>query len=217
MKCISCDSEISATFKHALAKNECPVCGNEILDEESLVLIKHIKKTLSNEAAIREETLHRLALTLISTYEISTEGLSEVEEDVVEKTEVIEKNKEVKKTKRKRKAKKEKTEVIKVAPKSTFQKVSEKIETNTDQEGLENLKEMDNMSSEERDRIMEEVVKERYNLVDSSYVGDFEPVEGSIFSEGAERPVLERERQMRLAKQQSVLEGGAGGSFRRRS
>jgi len=210
MKCISCNSEISSVFKHALAKNECPVCGDEILDEESLVLINHIKKTLSNEAAIREETLHRLALTLVTTYDISTNGLKEIESvDVLEEKKDVEKKKETKKRKRKAKPKEEE---MKVAPKSTFQKVSEQIEVKeTD------LEEMDNMSPEERDRIMEEVVKEKYNLVDSSYVGGFEPIEGSPFTEGSEQPVLERERQMRLAKQQSVLEGGAGGSFRRSS
>lgn len=214
MKCISCDSEISSMFKHALAKNECPVCGDEILDEESLVLINHIKKTLSNEAALREETLHRLALTLVTTYKISTDGLSDVNQEEVGSTP----KKETKK--RKRKAKKEvqeEQEEIKVAPKSAFQKISEQQEPIEE----EDVKDLDNISAAERDKIMEEVVRERYNLVDSSFIDDStydkSTPSSSLFSEGAEQPVLERERQMRLAKQQSVLEGGGGGMVRRSS
>lgn len=71
MYCASCETEIPAAFGHAIRANECPACGNSIMDEESLALLEDLKDSISGEAAVRSETAERLAFMLVTTYEIS--------------------------------------------------------------------------------------------------------------------------------------------------
>lgn len=71
MYCASCETEIPATFSHALRANECPACGSSIMDEESLALMEDLKDSISGEAAVRPETAERLAFMLVTTYEVS--------------------------------------------------------------------------------------------------------------------------------------------------
>jgi Zn-finger nucleic acid-binding protein len=74
MKCTNCKIEISPEFKYAMAKNECPACGNQLLDESSLAIIEDIKATILSEANIREETAQKLAMSIVSKYSISFNG-----------------------------------------------------------------------------------------------------------------------------------------------
>jgi hypothetical protein len=84
------------------------------------------------------------------------------------------------------------------------------------------------ISDAERERIMEDAVRTKYAMVDQLQAeasaifppsqedfGDDMPVVDSVFSEGANNPILEKERVLRLAKQQRAMEGGGDSSFRR--
>lgn len=197
MYCAGCKTEILSEFKHALSSNICPACGGDIMDEESLVLIEDVRKTIMSEATVRDETARKLATSLVLKYNMTI-----TEETLVSK-------------KREGGASKPK-----IAPPSVAQQVMK------DSEGVMEVSELDNdeVTDAERERIMEEAVRKRYNMVDGiqSAAGDFpgddpsyDSSEDSIFSEGAANPLLERERLVRLQKQKQAMEGGSGGSFRR--
>jgi len=74
MQCITCKVEILPAFKHAVAKNECPACGGQILDEESLALIEDVERTISSEIALREGTANKLAIALVTRYDMVMKG-----------------------------------------------------------------------------------------------------------------------------------------------
>lgn len=43
MKCMSCNEEVSPKFGHAIAKNECPYCGKEIIEPKLQELLSSLK------------------------------------------------------------------------------------------------------------------------------------------------------------------------------
>jgi len=205
MQCISCKVEILSAFKHAVSKNECPACGGQILDEESLALIEDVERTISAEVSLREGTANKLAVTLVTRYDMAMKSDSVT----------------ITKTKRQ--------DAVKVAPPSMMRQVvaDESIIQSADANIVKMADFPETISDAERDRIMAEVVSKRYGMVDGITTSDSgfeEDVSGlvdpstiaasSIFTEGATIPVLEKERLLRLAKQQQALKSGSG-FFRR--
>ena len=205
MLCTSCNTEISPTFKHAISQNMCPACGGSIMDEEALGLLEDIKSTISNEAKLRDETVHKLAMALFSKYNISPNG-AEVnfiqQKPVVKKvqpTNVI--NEE---------------EDIKIAPPSDIRKIEENVSVVKAEEVM-----VEGISEKERERIMEQAIREKYAIVDqiqsnSTDIFDDEnsqPSGDSLFSEDV-NPILEQNRLARLAKQKQAMKSGTG-AFRR--
>lgn len=200
MNCISCGSSVPSNFKYAIMKNECPCCGKCLLDEESLALIESIENTIKNSVNVREETAHNLAVVLISEYEISANKIMSKKSTPKEEIIIPPKTEEV---------------VVseKIAPPSIIKQESNVVKA---------PEVPDNISDAEREKIMEEAVKERYNIVEQSNVVDFDDFGelddpggiGSMFSEESDS-ILERERIKRLSKQQNILNGGGKGAFRR--
>jgi hypothetical protein len=201
MQCRSCGAPILASFKHAMAKNECPSCGGQILDEESLALIESVEMTIRSEAAVREETAHHLAMTLVAKYDI-----------IIRDGEQIPNIQVPVKTAASRK----------IAPPSAMKQAM--------QQDIIRIPEVpDGISDKERDQIFEQAVRDKYNIVDQiqadalikdEFNDDSEsqalvPVNNSLFSEGNSNSILERERMVRLAKQQQAMNGGGQGLFRR--
>lgn len=198
MKCSSCGIDISSDFKHAIEKNECPSCGGNIMDEEFLVLLDSVKETILLNATVREETAKKLAVVLVSEYNMD---VSRTKKAIIEKP-------------------KAKAEVV--TPNAKKSKVKPK-----NAEILEIPDVPKEISDEERERIMEEAVRAKYNLSDSSnissYIGDDEETEDfydpNIQLGGGEDDLsnsnfLEQDRLRRLASQQQALKSGKG-SFRR--
>lgn len=203
MQCRSCGTPILASFKHAMAQNECPACGGQIMDEESLALIENIEMTIRSEAAVREETAHHLAMSLVARYDITIRDMDQVQP--LQNTQVP-----------------VKTAVPrKVAPPSAMKQAMQQAD-------IIRASDFEGISEKEREKVFEEAVRERYSMVDQiqatsmedDYIEDNQslvPANDSIFSEGAANPILERERLARLAKQQNAMNGGGQGSFRRGS
>lgn len=107
---------------------------------------------------------------------------------------------------------------LKVAPPSMIQKISKSNIIKAEEIPS------DGISEEEREKIMEEVVRKRYAVVDQiqdSNSDEFNQDEqqefNTLFTEGGVNPVLERDRLARLAKQKNALTGGGVGAFRRSS
>ena len=189
MQCANCGVEISAAFKFAFVKNECPACGNKILDSDSIELIRNVKELLSSEIEITDDAAHNLAMLIVSNFSVSFK-------------------------------------TGKVAKSATGIKLYKPAV-----QGFVTANDIPNgegISQEERDRIMEEVVRSKYNLtdqtimpVDEDDVGlnlDINPDE--VFNAVRQKdlgvpasgfdinPVLEQERLRKLAYQKSILEGG---------
>jgi hypothetical protein len=206
MKCVSCGIEISGAFKHAVQKNECPGCGNSILDEETLAIIEDLENTISSEITLREGIANKLALVIVAKYNLSMNRQDNVQVQ----------HKQVRAPQ-------------KIAPQSAAQKVA-----NTKTVDLSTLDEQD-ITEAEREQIIEETIREKYNMIDQTTIiekdGDeinpmvVEGVKGkpvtkevqamshALFSGGDD--VLEQERLLRIAKQQKSLNSGAS-SVRRR-
>jgi len=198
MHCTSCKTVILPAFKHAVATNQCPACGGQIMDEESLALIDDVRQTISSEATVREETAQKLATALVLKYKMILPEESIATSD----------------------DRKPKVVKHKIAKPSIAQQV---MEESQDVVRVSELVD-DGVSEGERERIMEEAVRKRYAMVDgiqdsgSSFPSDDPSYDGStesIFSEGSKNPLLERERLARLAKQKQAMEGGGSGGFRR--
>lgn len=201
MLCVSCKSEISSNFKHAISKNECPFCGGAIFDEEILALVDDLKKTINDEVKLREETVQKLAMAIavkynLSTQERTTERQPEKKVESVEKQEVEDDEKN-----------------IKIAS-SSYKNISANVIKATDIEQGSELPEID------RIKIMEEVAKERYHLVDQVTDVSFDTSEASydvpvgLVDNGLD-PVLEQERVARLRIQQQAMNGNKKSAFRR--
>lgn len=192
MKCKSCKFEIDPALKHAIAQNICPACGKFIIDEETLTLIEDLESTISEEVALRKDTARKLATILVVKYEISP---------VVKR---------------------------KTKPKPKTQEVMEVEETE-----IVNVSEIPNdIDKATRDKLFEEAVKERYNMMDQTtitaveeeMVDEHADVANNILSglgrdsvsdsELDGNPALEKDRLLRLAKQQQALNSGSG-VFRR--
>lgn len=222
MQCITCKVEILPAFKHAVAKNECPACGGQILDEESLALIEDVERTISSEISLREGTANRLAIALVTRYDMVMKG----EQQQVSMPAAPRPKLQVQ-TQQAQQA------PMKIAPPSILQQMQQVaaggniMQPETDANIVKFGELADDISDNERERIMEEAVSKRYNMVDGVAAMDtgFDPdVSGLVdpttlqmaspFSEGNVNPLLEAERLQRLARQQQALKSGSG-MFRR--
>jgi hypothetical protein len=212
MQCRSCGTSISASFKYAIAKNECPACGNQIFDEEYLALIEDVGNTIRSEAAVREETAHNLAVALVAKYDINPREAELIQSNMPVRVASPAVNRAPQ------------VASHKIAPPSGMQQAMQ----NQQQNIIRSPDLPDGISDRERERIFEEAVRAQYNMVDQvqadAMVHGFdedvqEPIsaDDSIFSEGAANPILEKERLARLAKQQRAMNGGGQGVFRRGS
>jgi hypothetical protein len=74
MECASCGSSIPASFGHAIRKNECPACGQAIMDEEALALLDDLRSCVSSAVRLRDEAVERVALAVIASYDIAPKG-----------------------------------------------------------------------------------------------------------------------------------------------
>lgn len=213
MQCRSCGTPILATFKHAIAQNICPACGGQIMDEESLALIEDVGNTIRNEAAVRGETAHNLAVALVARYDITLRNNEQMSQMPVQRV-------PAQSTSPQSTAQQPVTQ-HKVAPPSAMKQAMT-------QDVMSAPEMPDGISERERERMLEEAVRSRYNMVDQIQADtmtneDFAdeqalvPAEESVFSEGTPNPILERERLARLAKQQQAMNGGGQGVFRRGS
>lgn len=70
MNCASCGAQVPALFGHAIKKNECPACGNALMDEESMALVEELRGFVLKSVKVREETADTLATALIAAYDI---------------------------------------------------------------------------------------------------------------------------------------------------
>ena len=218
MKCSSCSAEIQPTFKHSLAKNECPFCGQFIFGEEILAAIEDIKKTILAEAQVREETASKLAFAIATKYNIG--GIETFTKPIpIEKPEGN----------------------IKIAPASGYKQA---IETEKSPSILEASKLTENgkLSAADCEKILEQAVKEKYNMVDQAMLTSVSDIEGedtlsekemdemfvgaltgtsnknvvpnqalnNMFGGALENPILEAERLQRLSKQQKMLSKNGG-------
>ncbi len=209
MQCATCKSEISSEFKHAIAVNECPACGGQLIDEETMALIDDVEKTISSEVTLREGTAQKLSMIIVTKYNLSMDNTNIQDNTAPQQRE------------------------HKIAPPSTAQKMEQKNSQKSAQ--IINVSELDddeNISEEERSQIMESVIREKFNMVDQTVfteenkTGVVEEVRGKPVSKetkqmtqalfGGSDNFLEEERMLRLAKQQQVLNSG-GGSIRRSS
>ena len=210
MKCATCKSDILPMFKHAISVNECPACGGQIMDEETLAIIEDVENTISSEVTLRDGTAQKLAMSIVAKYDITLRG-----EAAPARTPVRQQ---------------------KIAPPSIAQQLSKREK---EPKNIISVSELDNdkISEEERERIIEDVIRKKFNMVDQATldanndedsfdmleedipVGNLPPIESpnsmskALF--GAPGGVLEEERLLRLAKQQQAL--GSGGTFRRGS
>jgi len=209
MLCTSCGSEVLPSFKHAIARNECPACGGLIMGEEFLAAVEDVGRTVLESASVREETAHNIALAIVAKYNLDIGNLN-VQPSVP--------------ARRAQQAQ----PAPKIAPPSAMRQAIEKefgeVVSPEVPQGISDV---------ERERIMEEAVRKKYNMVDHATVDELQaeadrvfpptPSSGevvgldSIFSEGASNPVLEEERLYRLAKQKRAMEGGGDSAFRRSS
>lgn len=207
MNCATCKTELSPTFKHAFAQNLCPACGGNIMDEEALAMIEDLKTTISSEAMLKEDTVQKIAMSIVARYDL---GLR----DEVPRSMLPQQKAAAPKTQHK------------IAPPSAAAQIARQPAQVVEEDvvKLEDIPE--DLSPEERDKILDEVVKKRYNMIEGAVVGteddvDMEPLpheeaSDSLFQEGASNPVLEKLRRDRATKGRQGLASGAGG-FRRSS
>lgn len=71
MDCASCGSDIPAAFSHAIRKNECPACGQAIMDEEALALLDDLRGCVSSAVRLRDESVERIALAVLASYDLA--------------------------------------------------------------------------------------------------------------------------------------------------
>lgn len=85
MKCKSCTGEVLVTWTAALAKNECPFCGEKILQQEELEFILSLKEALQKMEANPEQ----IAFWLFENYHLKKIGTGEPVEFKSKKQKVI--------------------------------------------------------------------------------------------------------------------------------
>lgn len=206
MLCATCKTELSPAFKHAFEKNVCPACGGEIMDEESLALIEDISHTMTSAVTLRDETAQKLAMVLMARYDIGLRAEAATMPAVSARANVPARS------------------THKVAPPSAAQQISKTAGNVITAEEIN----AEGISDAEREAIMADAVSKRYGMMDqisAASIGDDDGLEGpdididpntSPFAEGADNPVLEKERLIRLQKQQAAMRSGSG-AFRRSS
>ena len=72
MICNTCKTEVPASFEHAIANNQCPKCGSQIMSADKMEAFKYLKKDLGKlpMSMNAEETLDRIVTHLIHNYQI---------------------------------------------------------------------------------------------------------------------------------------------------
>lgn len=88
MKCKSCTGDVLVTWTAALAKNECPFCGEKILQQEELEFILSLKEALQKMDANPEQ----IAFWLFENYHLKKIGTGEPVEFKSKKQKVISTN-----------------------------------------------------------------------------------------------------------------------------
>lgn len=193
MQCVSCKTDISPAFKHAIVSNVCPACGNSIMDEESLALIEHMKSTILSEVKLRDETVHKLVLILLANYNIT------FQEEISQKSSIV----------------------VQDSPKTPISDTTQKFAEQQRILKLEDIESMATINREEimEEAVRERyAMVDQAHLAATDF--DNEVIEpsgssNSLFQEGEVNPILEQERLMRLAKQKQALATGGKNSFRR--
>lgn len=71
LHCSNCDTQIPPEFSFALKRNECPACGESIMDEESLALVEDLQASIKATAPVRDQTAEQLAMMLVTTYSVA--------------------------------------------------------------------------------------------------------------------------------------------------
>lgn len=193
MRCLSCNSEIQFVFKHAIAKNECPCCGKQIMDENTLSVVLDVENTILEEVQIGEDEAKKLATILVAKYLFNTPraiGGENIDE-----------------------------EDIKISKSSSFKQIEQIKNT----EIIETSKLLENreLTELEKEALLEQAVMEKYNMVSQSITPDsFDKEEeidnisisknemSNIFDD--QNSILEQERIARLMKQKQVINSGAG-------
>jgi len=142
MKCSSCFAEIQPALKHAISRNECPFCGQFIFGEEMMAAVEDVKKTILAEVAVREENALKLAFAIVTKYNIG--GVESFIKPII--TEKPEGN-------------------IKIAPASGYKQVEV-----ASPQILEASKLIENgkLNAIDCEKILEQAVKEKYNMVDQT-------------------------------------------------
>jgi len=189
MYCATCETEIPAAFSHALRANECPACGNSIMDEESLALLEDLTISISNEAPVRSETAERLALMLVTSYEISPcRPLSKRERLQVKKP-------------KPKPIRRDDSDIVKMSDLAN----SDSLISDAEREQIlkERLEARYGAALTQDDNIKQKKLSPEYQRLVEGASNAFSD------SELANSPVLEQERLKRLAKQQANLTYGA--------
>ena len=72
MICSKCNTNIPASFKHAIVNNKCPSCGHKILKSDKMEAFRALKTDLSRiELTMdKEESVERIVMFLIDNYVI---------------------------------------------------------------------------------------------------------------------------------------------------
>jgi len=83
MKCISCGMELNPNFTHAILRNECPACGQSLIDKNDFVKIKGVKRAISSiDPTVSDSSLVAIATFFVSNYDLTPkEGVSPIEEE----------------------------------------------------------------------------------------------------------------------------------------
>jgi hypothetical protein len=218
MNCAVCGFEVPPAAKYAIENNLCPACGKQIMNENTLSLIKDIEKKIAVEVKLCEKTSKKLAMLLVTNYNVNFGGVVEHVDTIIKTEELLVEEQPVE----------QQVEQVKVAPPSQAQQ-AEKASVD---DGI--IKAADLIDEQERERIFAEAIAGRYtdvsftdSVVEGSeesddediaeFVaqGDLDPrdkakITGNIFTEGSEIPVLEK---IRLAKK--ARDSKQGGAFRR--
>lgn len=227
MKCVSCNNEINSSFKFALAQNKCPYCGVKIIDEKLFFVLDSVEQTILNEFDLGREVVHSLALALVLKYNIGVEK-TDVNSSAVSK-QVVPQKMEVKSESKSE----ELEEEIKINKSNTYKEATKEAAKEAAKETIKeekiNIIEVSKILSnneindDEKERILEQVVKEKYNLIpegqtydldddgvedEEDYSRYFQNVSNikvpsgsftGLFNKSGE-DILEQERQLRLQK-----------------
>ena len=91
MRCASCSVEIPSEFTHAFQQNECPACGDQLFDEETMGLMDDLKNSISCEVRLREESVSKIVLMLVTSYDISIRGkiVKKAKKKILEETDEL--------------------------------------------------------------------------------------------------------------------------------
>lgn len=218
MECASCRSDIPALFGHAIRKNECPVCGQEIMDEESLILLDELRVSIGSAARLREDTIERIALALLMGYDIApkSESVPAVARQRTRPTSAPDSPPPQQRVSARQQQ----------PPQPVSRAQAAAAEEGISEEDVENgiMPVADlanpNLSDEERARIMEERVAARFNMTPSSHAATTPDALKARLQMGGggamkdldllNNPVLEAQRLARLQRQEANMAAGAG-------